>query len=177
MISLNPLKSKKNVLTNENVWYSDEKRMKNIWKLFVMNDKGTIKIYKKKLNFIGIKKNLSISNIKKIYLDKQTPSYGTHSISLIVCIICIFYTFMILLPIIEYFLVFLIMIIVLFPVSLFNFQLNWIGIEYLDDGITKKVFFTDGSAMGWKNAIIGSDSLYNNIKTVEIIDTDEFESE
>ena len=149
----------------DKVWYSNEKRMKSIWKPIVMDDRGIMNISKNKIQYVGKKNKLDIDNIKNIYITKQTPNYGIHFISFIISILIIAYTFLILISSIEFFIIFLVVLIILIPLGIFGFRLNWIGIEYIKNGDTKKAFFTDGSALGWKNALKGSNLLFNNIKS------------
>ncbi len=149
--------------------------MYNIWKTFSIDDKGVLNIYENRIQFKGNKNTMRIKNIRNVYITKQIPSYGTHSISGFISIICIWYTFLIVFSSIEYFLTFFIIIIVFYPVSLFLTRSDWVGIEYKDHGRTKKAFFTDGSIPGG-SILAGeksskySDSLFKKISSIEIVE-------
>lgn len=148
----------------DDIWYSDEKRMKSIWKVFSMEDTGKLKVYKKKIKFLGKKNDIEISKIHHVFMAKQSLNYGTHLASFLICLGCIWFTFLILVYSIDYFLLFSIIIIFLYPVSLFGVKSNWIGIEFFENNEVSKVFFSDGSFLGWEKTINKSGSLYENIK-------------
>jgi hypothetical protein len=110
-----------------------------------MDDKGEINIFENRIKFVGEKYKLNMRNIRNIFYTKQTPTYGAHLISMLICIALIWYTFLIITYSIEYFLTFFTIIIILYPVSLYLTGSDWIMIEYRDHGSLKRAYFSDGS--------------------------------
>jgi hypothetical protein len=151
-------------LINDNIWYSNRRRLKSIWKAFSMDDTGKLKVYKKRIKYVGKKNKLDISNIKRVYMEKQTINYGTHVISFIICLACIYFTFQILVYSLEFFLLFLAIISVLYPVSLFGVKANWIGVDYTENGQRTTAYFSDGSFLGWERSINSATSLFERMK-------------
>ena len=157
----------------EDIWYSNEKRMKSIWRVFPSEDTGKLNIYDNRIRFIGEKEKLRIKNVKRIFKTRPVPSYGAHIISELICLTCIWYIFLIHFYSIEYFLAFFSLVFFLYPVSLFLSRSDWIGIEYKDHGIIKKVFFSDGSLP--KNSVLrskstskGSGSLFEQLQSFDV---------
>ena len=150
----------------DTIWYSDEKRMNSIWKLVVMEDTGILKIDQDYLIFTGNKSDLKITDVTRTFITKQKPNYGAHFISWLICTIVIGYTYLSVIYSMEFFLLFMAIIIILYPVSLFGFRVYWIGIEYKRKGMRERVYFTDGSAFGWKNFLKGPDVLFNNLNVL-----------
>jgi hypothetical protein len=147
----------------DNIWYSTDKRMNSIWNASQMEDTGEIKFYKKRFKYSGEKMNLDISNVLRVFFSKPIPNYGVHAISFIISFLCISYTFLFLYYHFEYFLVFALIVTILYPVSLLGVKSNWIGVEYLDNDIVKRAYFSDGSYLGWEKADKESSSLYENL--------------
>lgn len=167
------LEKNKSPIHIDDIWYSNEKRIKSIWNVFAMDDRGKLNIYENRIRFTGKKIKLNINNVENIFIIRPIPSYGAHSISGLFCIILIWYSFLIVYSSIEYFLAFFIMIIILYPVSLFLTRSDWIGIEYKDHGKINNVFFTDGSlpegsVLKNKNSLKESDSLFKRFQFLNI---------
>ena len=160
-------------IQSDDIWYSNEKRMKSIWRVFKMDDRGRLDIYEKRIRFNGEKYRLNINNVKNIFITRPTLNYGANIISELFSIIFIWYIFFIVIPSIEYFLTFFIIIIILYPVSLFLTGSDWIGIEFKDRGNIKRVYFTDGSfpegsVLRRKNIIKKSKSLLEKFQLLNI---------
>jgi hypothetical protein len=164
-------------IQSDDIWYSNEKRMNNIWKIFSMDDKGKLDIYENKIRFVGGKYKLNINNINKIFITRPTRNYGAHIISGFISFICIWYLFLIYFSSIEYFLTFFLLIIILYPISLFFTRSDWIGIVYKDHGEMIKAFFTDGSlpeasVLRKKSYSKDSESLFEKFLLIKINDDD-----
>ena len=160
-------------IQSDDIWYSNEKRMNNIWKIFSMDDKGKLNIYENKIRFIGEKYKLNINNINKIFITRPAINYGGHIVSGFISFICIWYLFLIYFSSIEYFLTFFLLIIILYPISLFLTKSDWIGIVYKDHGNIIKAFFTDGSlpessVLRKKNYSKNSKSLFEKFLLLKI---------
>ncbi len=140
-----------------------------------MDDTGKLKVYKERINYIGEKIKLDISNIRRVYMEKQTINYGTHIVSFIICLACLYFTFQVLVYSLEYFLLFLAIISVLYPVSLFGVKANWIGVDYTENGKLRTVYFSDGSFLGWERSIDNATSLFERMKLMVNESEDELE--
>ena len=138
------------------ILFSKEGRMHSIWKVFSMDDRGILHIDSNKISFTGERYTLNLKKVKNVYLTKQTPSYGAHFISGFISIVCIVYFLLIVFASIEYFFLVLVFIVIFYPLSLFYSRSDWIGIQYIEGGKTKRVYFSDGQIS--KGSLLSGDS-------------------
>jgi hypothetical protein len=153
-------------VSKDDILYATEKRFYSVWNLFPNDDKGELKVYRKKISFSGAKTEFNIGEIIRISMARQTPNYGMHFISFLISFAVIFVTFIVLVYTLEYFLLFFVIILVLYPVSLFRVKLSWINIEYLDNDRVKRAYFSDGSVMGMGGSFDSSSSLYESLNSI-----------
>ena len=157
----------------DDILFSTQERMNSIWKIFSMDDKGTLNVHQNRIHYKGMKSKFNIKNIERISSAKQKPGYGAYFVSGFLCVAVIWYTFLFLHNSIEYFLLFFLIIIILYPVSLFFGGSEWTEINYKDHGETKKVYFSEGnlpkdSVLYDDNTSKKSDSLFRSLKFVEL---------
>jgi hypothetical protein len=150
----------------DDILYATERRMYSVWNLFPNDDKGKLKVYRKRISYNGARTEFNIGEIIRISMAKQTPNYGMHAVSFIVSFGVIFCTFMVMVYSLEYFLLFFVIILVLYPVSLFRVKLSWIKIEYLDNDRVKRAYFSDGSVEGLGRSFDRSSSLYESLNSI-----------
>ncbi len=153
------------IQTFSKIWYASEKKIKNVWKLIVFDDRGFLNIYDDRIEFNGKKSNIQIKNIKNILIKRQKVNWGIYFIIdvLFVFYVCLFFPKIILGGLL------ILLIGNIFGLSV-ALATKWILIEYLDQNNNlKKVYFADGSMFGWSGVFGGTKKIYKILKLQKYI--------
>jgi hypothetical protein len=150
------------------VWFATEGRVKNRFKLWLMDDRGELAVLPGRLRFHGRKTALDCREAREVGLVRQPVPWPGLLVTLVLsnaAILAMVYgglmstftpdnpaTFPVLIGINILF-------------FMMNGPVRWVSVEYVgESGEPRRAYFVDGSAMGWGRLFGGTTRLYHKIR-------------
>ena len=129
------------------VWFATDEKLRSMTKLFVLSDQGQLECTVNELQFRGKHTELSIKNITRVAVVRQTLPWVTYLVGNVALVLYLLYgsRFRWTPEVIAAILVPLNLVMIGIGVTT-----KWIQVDFKDEsGAAGVAYFTDGSMMGW----------------------------